>query len=303
MRILITGALGQDGRILSEMHIANGDHVVGVIRPELRNCQKNGKSYFGVNLAKNDLCKDFLDHFKPDVIYHFAAVHGSSTNMQSVLTRNKSSLIEIQCDTTNNFIEYMENHKDIQLIVALSSKMYSTNNGIRAISESSKTNPSDDYGIAKSKALEAIRNARKQFNLRASGLILFNHTSKLSKKEFLFPQIAESLRTKSVDQVISELHNPNALIDITDAYEVCDGIFQICKSGYSEEFVIGSGNLIELSELVRQSAEFDQSGESKLKTLSLEGNALISNPQKMKAYFGWQAKKTPLQILSEMMQQ
>lgn len=302
MRILITGALGQDGQILSDMHLANGDEVAGVIRPGLGDSQKNGMSYFGINLGKKEVCSDFLEYFKPDVIYHLAAVHGSSTNMQSILSQNRTSLFEIQSDTTNNFIKYMENHNETHLLVALSSKMYSSSNGIRAISENSIVNPSDDYGIAKSYSLEVLKNAREKSDLRVSGLILFNHTSRLSKKEFLFPQIAESLRTNPIEQVISGLHNPKALIDMTDAYEVCEGIFQISTAGYSEEFVIGSGNLFELSELVEQSVGSIPFPESKLTTVSLsrEGNALVSNPQKMKDYFGWKAKKTPIQILSEM---
>src|SRR5690349_228566 len=77
---LITGALGQDGTLLSEWLTSSGYRVVGVVREAARAAAHAREN---IELIAADLCdpavvRNLLDRYQPDEIYHLAAHHHSS---------------------------------------------------------------------------------------------------------------------------------------------------------------------------------------------------------------------------------
>ena len=84
-KIIITGALGQDGFILSKILLKNKYKVFGIIKNNKKNTIKN-VSYIKLNLSNLNLVKRKFDKIKPDVIVHFASENPSiNENIMSQL--------------------------------------------------------------------------------------------------------------------------------------------------------------------------------------------------------------------------
>jgi len=77
---LILGVNGQDGSYLAECLIKSGWSVVGVGRQSLlrKEIKELPIKYFKLDLSNIENYEELLMAVKPDVIFHTAAVHGSS---------------------------------------------------------------------------------------------------------------------------------------------------------------------------------------------------------------------------------
>ncbi len=75
-KIIITGALGQDGFILSKILLKNKYKVFGIVK---NNKKKSLKKviYIKLDLSNFDLIKKKFDKIKPDVIVHFGSKNPS----------------------------------------------------------------------------------------------------------------------------------------------------------------------------------------------------------------------------------
>ena len=189
MRVLIVGAAGQDGSLLAEKYSEQGDVVLGV-GSNLNRHKPYGFDMIYTDLANSDKSKSIFRSFKPDRIFHLAAVHSSSALAEASLERTHEKIHSCNVLITKNILDWQRSNSDCKSIIGLSSQMYSFEKSGKYIDESSIVDPRNYYAKTKVEALSLLRKYRSNYGTKSSGAILFNHTSKRSKPEFLFPQLA-----------------------------------------------------------------------------------------------------------------
>lgn len=304
MRFLITGAYGQDGRYLVSALRKLGNEVVEVGRTRSRYFS-NGVLAERASPRLEDPIEsiEFLNSQQPDCILHFAAIHFPAMIQNGDFDR--SEMIACHFTTTQNFLNWILERGQGKLIVALSSQMYSTSSTNSLINEQTALNPSTFYGKTKSDAFELIRLYRDSYNVNASGAILFNHTSSRSKKDFLFPFLAasirESIRNGYKDIVI---RNASATVDIGSSDEYCEGVISMASENQLTDYVFASGVAVSISKIV-QDALRALNLEDKISVSSRSeapSDCLVGNSIKAQRNLLWAPRKKGSEILVEMVE-
>ena len=310
VRVLIIGATGQDGSILVSQFLRSGHEIFAVARDltklteeTVRN--RNFQAAVDVDLYSPKEAMRFLRAANPEVIFHVAAIHASSTNMARLGEASFDEMHSCHVEITRNILDWQRENISAKLVVALSSQMYSLNSGLSDISENSLIFPSSKYGETKAEAFSLIKNYREKYGVQAGGAILFNHTSSLSRKDFLFQLIA-----KQIAEIIAghsnevSLRNPDASLDICSAEEVCEGLILLSSLEMLDDFVFSSGKVQIIRKVITDVFDLCQI-DSKPTIIATQNisevqKSLVGNPAKAKKLLGWQSRKMPSQILYEM---
>lgn len=304
MKVLITGALGQDGSILSEEYLKRGHQVLGVSSPKRAN-QFGSSLISTVNLSDSDQLNSLFNEFRPDMIFHLAAVHHSSTNYESAAENRLSDMESCHIEITRNILEWQRLNPSTRSLVSLSSQMFSSRNGNLIIDEKAELDPQNDYARTKAEAFRMLGTYRKNYGIKCYGAILFNHTSARSKSEFLFPQLAKQiarvLRGKSSEICVN---NAEATLDICAAEEICLGMMKLIEISLATDMVFSRGSAIKVKDLIEKTMiklGFNKSYIVIENSIDKEMvPSLIGNPSKALNLIGWQAIKKPEDILIEM---
>lgn len=299
MKVLIIGANGQDGRYLRLIHESHGDEVIGVnkqtsvLEPLVRN-------NFSYDLTDPEACLKFLRTHNPDLIYHVATIHGSSLNMRQVLYQNQHLIEQTHSVITKNVIAYLKLALHCKAIFTLSSKIFHPNKISTIIDETSTPHPTDLYGRTKLDMLNEVEKAKKEFGINACCPILFNHSSIFSKDEFLFPTLANSLRSNTnIENVIFDL---DTRIDISYAYDICLGLYKIATSNHLLNFVLGSSKLTYLPDVLTEVLTLHQINYSyDIKWIPrFDKPTLVSRCDLASELLDWQPKVTAAALLIKM---
>lgn len=310
MRILIVGVFGQDGTIARELCIKQKALVVGVSN------KKNDKLAIGFIPDEKyiDVVADFanpiqafkvLNEYKPDRVLNFAAAHQSSDHMRSYEKKFKTIIYNTNYKINANILEWLKYNKSTRYVMALSSQMYTPQQKITSINEESILHPQNYYGETKKMAFELIKQYRQQFDLYSVGAILFNHTSRFSKEQFLFQQLSSQ-----ISEIINlkgntiQIRDFDSLIDITLADEIVNGIYNSLELISPEDFVFASGKLMKISDLTI--ITLNNLGLSSERITLLSSNpqrqkfTLEGVPHKAETILNWRHPTDPSQILLDM---
>ena len=304
MKVLVIGAYGQDGQIISRAHRDLGDQVIGVVRSGSQNAiQVDG--IIKMDLADNRDCQDFLDVVRPQVIYNVAAVHGSAITQQFLVEKESKSIFDCTVTITQNLSNWVKLHPTTRLHIALSSQMFVPGESDTYINELSVPSPKNYYAETKLQAWDIIKRYRSDYGLKLNASILFNHSSEFGSSKFIFPTLVDKILASNYSDIHTlDLYNPYARIDITDAKEICAAIIKSTATEVAEDFVLGSGGLVSIFELVNH-VNFKFGGKKSAETNladieELNVPTLISDISKVKKQLSWEPKVTPFDLLERM---
>ena len=304
MRILITGITGQDGSILSDLHRGRGDQVWGTASSLGSVHNANIERFIVDRLEDPKVFNKILDQIMPHRIYHLAAKHHSSTTTPGKRIKLKKLMYECHVSITRNILNWQLSNKTSKSLIALSSQMYEATQRETVVSETTPCKPQTYYGQTKLEAMKLLRAYRENFQVNAFGAILFNHTSTRSKKEFLFPSLAQDI-AKVVRQETNQISvaDHTALIDICHADEVCSGLSKLLDLDNSTDMIFARGQLVSISDLILRTMkllEFNRNYnlESQLEPV-LHRNFLYGDSSKAANLINWSAKLEPEEILLE----
>jgi len=266
IRILITGAGGQDGLLIANHHLTLGDTVFCVSRTAptaaFGKLQNNGVQlfynkniqWFFTRLDSLQETLKILEIIKPEKIYHLAGVHGPSGTLVKISEDFASEMYRVHVSLTQYFIDWCSNNPTTKLVVALSAKIFSPKNDLEIVDSLSEVNPENYYGETKALAYEKIKLAQLS-GLSIYAAILFPHSSPLSKEGFLLPHLANQLLiAKNSSRPVIKINSAFASVDISDARDVCLAIVELSNLEFSTNSVIGSGYSLRIDSLINEAA-------------------------------------------------
>jgi len=301
MKIVIIGAGGQDGRILTELAKDSGHEVIGVTRNSLKLSASTVP--LNRNLQNSKDMSELLNEMAPEAVFNVAAIHAPSSQMASLGMERHQEMLETHVFLTKNILNWQKYNLKSKSIIALSSQMYTSDKEVKSIDLNSPVNPSSVYGDTKALAWNEIRKYRKSFGVSASAAILFNHSSKYSRPDFLFielaNQILEFMRGQRESIII---RNANSRIDICDAFEICRGMLSILDVEPASDYIFSSGMLAVISDVINDCfihLNFDKVPAIHSSSPSETNFGMIGDFSLTKKILGWEPKKSPGALLAD----
>ena len=241
--VLITGALGQDGTILSKIFKKKNFKVYGIVKKHEKHFVP-GVNYIYNNLNSKKKLINILKHVKPNIIIHLADVN------KPYLSINKSHNYIKNFENTKRLIDAVVSiNLNCKFVFAGSSMMYGKQKKYK-VSEKDLFNATDDYSKYKIKCYNYINNLSKKFNFKASMAILFNHDSIFRKKNFLVNRIIHAFLNKD-KLIIKKIFNLNISGDFSSAQDICMGIFKVSIAKKNiDKIILSSGRRFYINKLI-----------------------------------------------------
>ena len=241
-KILITGAYGQDGVLLSKILIKNKYKVYGFVKKKTKSKKKN-LSYFNIKNRNYSFVKNKLNQIKPDIIIHL----GSSNPSFHKSFNKKNYLFNLKF--TKKLIDYVTKNKHIKFIFPSTSQIFKTFNG--KINENSKIKSSSYYTKFRIVSSNYLLKMKKKFKLNASIIILFNHDSKFRNPRFLYPRLIKAIKKKNYS-FIKKIYSYNINGDFSHASDICNGIYLLVKKNKNpDKIIFSSGKRTYVNDIIR----------------------------------------------------
>jgi GDP-D-mannose dehydratase len=308
-KALIIGAGSQDGILLARKLTKQGWDVMGVQNPNSHTVNVHfAGAVTKTNFIDTEKAFQLLNAFQPETIFHFATFHSNSINIKEFENTYRDQIITVNYNITKNIIDWQKkenNAKNSKSLIALSSKMYDSVTCDTVIDLDTPFNPSGLYGETKIRCYEEIKMARSNFGIESSGLILFNHTSRFSKKEFLIPTLVHKLKNLLQNNKSSlTIERANYYVDISDAQNFVDGFVNLANEYKNTDYIFSSGKALTITEIVTSALkEIDERLLDRIKFVdSLPGNfAIYGDISRTKQELNWMESISIDETIIEMM--
>lgn len=300
MRSLIFGALGQDGKFLSEELLRMGNEVCGFVRSGAETKVPNGiegVTYVAGNLLDRSFVEKTIDKCNPDYIYNLASLSSVKNSFDFPELSEQINYIFVEM-----LLEIMRERRDrnmppMRLFQASSSEMFGPNPK-GPLNENSEMNPQSPYALHKYKAHKSAIRFREEYELPVYTAILFNHESHLRKPTFASRKITQgAFQIASGKKDSLQLGNIDSLRDWGYAGDYVKAISMIVNRDTPDDFVVATGELHSLREICEIAFEVIGLGDyqryiridESLKRKN-DTSGLIGNPTKIWNELGWKSK-------------
>ncbi|WP_420562671.1 GDP-mannose 4,6-dehydratase [Thalassobaculum sp.] len=243
--VLIVGAAGQDGTLLSRWHRRCGDHVIGLSRSGM--IEGRTRLAAGVDLCDSEAASGVIERFQPHTIYYLAAYHHSSEDRPTGEQAEDLRVLFRRSADTNllgwlNWLAAADRARTRpRLFYASSSLVFGAQTDVA--DEETPIAPMNPYAITKAAAMQAADFYRRNRDLHVSIGILFNHESIRRSASFVTRKIsiAAARAALGVSEPLT-LRNPWATVDWTAAEDAVSAMSLICDQDVPGTYVIGSGS-------------------------------------------------------------
>ena len=238
--IIITGALGQDGKILSKILINNGYKIFGIAITNKGTKIKNVR-YQKIKLSDYNKVKKFIKKTNPSHIVHFGSKNPSFSDKGNFFKENYIS--------AKNIIDaIIEVNNKIIFIFPNSSFIFKRKNTI--VSEKDKYKVTNSYTKFRINIFDYMKFLKKKKNLKFCNLILFNHDSAYRKSSFLIPRLV-SLAKKQDIVSLKKIYKQNIIEDFSHAQDICFAIYLLIKKKFCiDRLILSSGKKTKVNKII-----------------------------------------------------
>ena len=250
-KALITGITGQDGSYLTEILLAKGYEVHGIIRKsssfntgridhlytDTKILDKTLFLHYG-DLTDPSSLNRLLDKTEPDEIYNLAAQSHVKVSFDI-----PDYTAQVDALGTLRFLDAIRETglRQVKFYQASTSELFG-----KALetpqSETTPFYPRSPYGVSKQFAYWTIVNYREAYGIFASNGILFNHESPRRGNTFVTKKITREIARLvhgKIDKIT--LGNLEAKRDWGYAPEYCEGMWRILQHSEADDFVLATG--------------------------------------------------------------
>lgn len=307
-RALIIGITGQDGSYLTELLLAKGYQVWGVVRrASTEKFERVAHLRDRITLLEADLLDqlsliDTLEKVEPNEVYNLGA--------QSFVPRSwREPMLtgEINALGVARMLEAIRHvDRKIKFYQASSSEMFGK---VREVpqTESTPFYPRSPYGVAKVYGHYLTVNYRESYDLFAVSGILFNHESPRRGLEFVTRKISHGVARIALGQATElSLGNLDAARDWGFAGDYVEAMWRMLQQPQADDYVIGTGEAHTVREFCRTAFAHVNLDWEKYVRIDLalfrpaEVEHLIANPRKAREQLGWQPRTTFQQLVQMM---
>lgn len=334
---LITGITGQDGSYLTELLLAKGYTVHGIIRRSstfntgridhiYKDRHETGVKLF---LHYGDLCDatnliTIISSVRPQEIYNLGA-------MSHVKVSFDMPEYTADCDGLGvlrmlDAIRAAGLEKQVKFYQASTSELYGK---VREVPQSETTPfyPRSPYAVAKQYAFWILVNYREAYGMHLTNGILFNHESPRRGRTFVTRKITTSVaRIHAGLEKCIYLGNIDSKRDWGHARDYVEGMWRMLQTDTSDDYVLATGETHTVREFVEKSFKVvgvdivwkgprgtkdeigvDAADESNVLVRidpryyrPTEVDLLLGDPTKAKKEFGWESSTSFDDLVKEM---
>ena len=232
--IVITGALGQDGIILSKLLLKKKYNVIGIVK-RINSHRIINIKYNKVDLLNYNKVSNFLEKINP-----ICVIHLGTENPNYIELKRKKDFYKNNLKATKNLIKYFSlNKPEKKLILIGTSQMYGK---LRKLADlKSKFDPINSYAKFRVESYKYMLNSKKKYQSKMTTAILFNHDSQYRKRKFLIPRLIRLIKSKNFKK-INEIYQENITGDFSHAEDICNGLYKLIISKDNPNKLIFSSN-------------------------------------------------------------
>ncbi len=299
-KALITGITGQDGSYLTELLLAQGYEVHGLIRrtsyyntlriDHLGEALDSGQLllHHG-DLSTSDMLLDLIYNVGPDEIYNLGAQ--SHVQISFEMPEYTGEVTGLGALRLLDAIRKSKN--PIRYYQASSSEMFGS--APPPQSEETAFIPQSPYAAAKVYAYWITHNYREAYKLFATNGILFNHESPRRGLTFVTRKITRALAMiKAGKQKDLVLGNLEARRDWGYAPEYVEVMYRLMTEAPAGDYVVGTGETHSIREFLEEAFSYagmnwqDYVSTDPRYLRPTEVNYLLSDPAIVKSTLGWE---------------
>ena len=254
---LVTGVTGQDGAYLSQLLLAKGYTVIGLMRRSASSDVIGERLRWlgildGVQMVDGNMTDlssliRIIQEYKPDEVYNLAAQSFVAASWQQPLLTGAVTALG-----AGNILEAVRIARpEARFYQASSSEMFGM---IQEPVQSERTPfyPRSPYGVAKLYAHWMTVNYRESFGLHASSGILFNHESPLRGIEFVTRKVTDGVaRIKLGLADHLPLGNLDATRDWGHARDYVRAMYLMLQQDDADDYVVATGVTTSIRDLCR----------------------------------------------------
>jgi GDPmannose 4,6-dehydratase len=299
---LITGVTGQDGLYLSELLLAKGYEVYGLVRGQNNPKVEIVRNIPGLKLLFGDLTDlssllRAVHTARPDEVYNLGAISYVAYSWENArLTSDVTGMgVLNMLEATRLYCG--DDPAKVRFYQASSSEMFGKVQEVPQ-RESTLLWPRSPYGVAKVFGHYMTINYRESYGMHASSGILFNHESPRRGPEFVTRKVTRAVARIALGlQERLELGNLDARRDWGFAGDYVEAMWLMLQQETADDYVISTGETHSIRELL--SIAFAHAGIDDWSSyVSLdpallrpaEVDLLIGDCSKARAALGWQPK-------------
>ncbi|MEV7972690.1 GDP-mannose 4,6-dehydratase [Cellulomonas sp. NPDC089187] len=312
-RALITGITGQDGLYLSELLLAKGYEVYGLVRGQnnpkidlVRQIVPEVKLLTGDLVDLSSLLRA-LDQSQPDEVYNLGAISFVAYSWE-----NAQLTTDVTGKGVLNMLEAVRLHAGddpsrVRFYQASSSEMFGKVQQVPQ-SESTLLWPRSPYGVAKVFGHYMTINYRESYGMHASSGILFNHESPRRGPEFVTRKVSQAVARISLGlQDALTLGNLDARRDWGFAGDYVDAMWRMLQQDTPDDYVVSTGQTHSIRELL--DAAFARVGitdwapyvtQDPRFMRPAEVDLLIGDSAKARTQLGWEPKVSFTELVDMM---
>lgn len=293
MRVLITGAAGQDGTLMSSLLSRAGAHVVGLVKSgtphsRLMRYVPDIEVIEG-DLGDTELLRDLVREVLPTHIYNFGGftAPGESWDHQDEVHR-------INVDAVRALLEAVRSLDEPSRFFQASSAQIFEGADRSPQDEGFDPSPINPYAKSKAEALQIVRDFRYRYRLFAVSAILYNHESPLRSDHFVTRKVSmAAARIAAGLQDVLELGDIEVARDWGWAPDYVRAMRFMTEAEKPEDYVLATGVSHRLSFFVAKA--FAAAGISDWRAhvrtagsdRPVDTNKMVGDPRKAYRELGW----------------
>ncbi|MFR9749872.1 GDP-mannose 4,6-dehydratase [Nocardia sp. 004] len=229
MTVVVTGAAGQDGTLLSHLLATRGEQVLRI------------GSDGPIDITDAVAVDQLIATERPAQVYLLAAVQHSAQDDHGEAHKLARASHRVNTMPVQHFAEAVErHHTGTRLFYAASSHIFGAD-GAGVCDENSGLRPDSIYALTKAAGLLACRTYRARGLFTATG-ILFNHESPLREEKFVTRKIAHGVaRIQRGETDTLQVGKLDAGADWGYAPDYVEAMTRILALGEPDDFVVATG--------------------------------------------------------------
>ena len=209
MKVLITGSNGLLGqKLLHKLRVDEGVNLVATSKGENRISEKNGYTYFDLDITNKNAVTQLIASEKPQVVFNTAAM----TNVDLCEEKKEA------CDNLNvNAVQYLSvacQQIDAHLIHISTDFIFDGEDG--PYKEEDKPNPLSYYGLSKLKSENIVKESACNWTILRT-IIVFGVGENLSKSNIVLWAKGALEKDESLNIIDDQFRAPTLAEDLADA--------------------------------------------------------------------------------------